>query len=257
MLRGSRFISVKAQRARGPGPTPHRAPLEGISSIKGGGDNGQDNHHYDNHDNQPQTLHPLRWRPNPLRYKPMGKIPTKLHNNPPHLPTKNSSPHLPTSCEIIASVNHGYDGIDTDELGRRGIWYCNGAGAANDSTADIALFLILAAFRYTTFSEGRLREMRAASYFSMEGDVLPYANTPRNRILGVVGMGGIGGEISVRARAEGGRCRGVARWGGVPSHAEGDVGGGGLCGAGVSAYARDASYFQSGDVCSHEKGGAA
>ncbi|KAL2361640.1 hypothetical protein RJZ56_005478 [Blastomyces dermatitidis] len=131
----------------------------------------------------------------------MGKIPTKLHNNPPHLPTKNSSPHLPTSCEIIASVNHGYDGIDTDELGRRGIWYCNGAGAANDSTADIALFLILAAFRYTTFSEGRLREMRAASYFSMEGDVLPYANTPRNRILGVVGMGGIGGEISVRARA--------------------------------------------------------
>ncbi|KMW68917.1 hypothetical protein BDDG_13128 [Blastomyces dermatitidis ATCC 18188] len=183
--------------------------------------------------------------------------------------TKNSSPHLPTSCEIIASVNHGYDGIDTDELGRRGIWYCNGAGAANDSTADIALFLILAAFRYTTFSEGRLREMRAASYFSMEGDVLPYANTPRNRILGVVGMGGIGGgDFSPGAGGadadtlfltdeEGGRCRGVARWGGVPSHAEGDVGGGGLCGAGVSAYARDASYFQSGDVCSHEKGGAA
>ncbi|PGH01107.1 hypothetical protein GX51_05422 [Blastomyces parvus] len=111
--------------------------------------------------------------------------------------------HLPTSCKIIASVNHGYDGIDTEELGRRGVWYCNGAGAANDSTADLALFLILAAFRYTTFSEGRLREMRAARYFNVEGDVVPYANTPRNRILGVVGMGGIGVEISIRARAVG------------------------------------------------------
>lgn len=111
--------------------------------------------------------------------------------------------HLPTSCKIIASVNHGYDGIDTEELGRKGIWYCNGAGAANDSTADIALFLILAAFRYTTFSESRLREMRAAKYFRVEGDVVPYANTPRNRILGVVGMGKIGVEISLRARALG------------------------------------------------------
>ncbi|OAX77749.1 hypothetical protein ACJ72_07947 [Emergomyces africanus] len=111
--------------------------------------------------------------------------------------------HLPTSCKIIASVNHGYDGIDTEELARRGIWYCNGAGAANDSTADIALFLIIAAFRYTTFSESRLREMRGAKYFRVEGDVVPYANTPRNRILGVVGMGRIGVEISLRAQALG------------------------------------------------------
>ncbi|EEH49653.1 uncharacterized protein PADG_05732 [Paracoccidioides brasiliensis Pb18] len=111
--------------------------------------------------------------------------------------------HLPTTCKIIASASHGYDGIDTEELARRGIWYCNGAGGANDSTADIALFLILAAFRYTTFTEGRLREMREAKYFRVEKDVIPCSNVTRNRILGVVGMGEIGVQISLRAKAFG------------------------------------------------------
>ncbi|KAK2782041.1 hypothetical protein FQN53_000217 [Emmonsiellopsis sp. PD_33] len=111
--------------------------------------------------------------------------------------------HIPSTCRIISSVNHGYDGMDTEELEKRGIWYCNGAGAANDSTADIALFLIIAAFRYTTFTENKLREMRGAKYFRVEGEVVPYSNTARNRILGVVGMGKIGVEISLRARALG------------------------------------------------------
>ncbi|KKZ63883.1 hypothetical protein EMCG_01836 [[Emmonsia] crescens] len=35
------------------------------------------------------------------------------------------------------------------------------------------------------FSESRLCEMRATKYFRVEEDVVPYANTPRNRILGV------------------------------------------------------------------------
>lgn len=36
---------------------------------------------------------------------------------------------LPPSLKMISSVNHGYEKEDVDELGRKGIWYCNGAGA--------------------------------------------------------------------------------------------------------------------------------
>ncbi len=35
---------------------------------------------------------------------------------------------LPDTLEIISSVNHGYEKEDVEELGRKGIWYCNGAG---------------------------------------------------------------------------------------------------------------------------------
>lgn len=36
---------------------------------------------------------------------------------------------LPKSLRIISSVNHGYEKEDVGALGRRGVWYCNGAGA--------------------------------------------------------------------------------------------------------------------------------
>lgn len=42
--------------------------------------------------------------------------------------TKELIAHLPPSLKIISSVNHGYENEDTEELGRKGILYCNGAG---------------------------------------------------------------------------------------------------------------------------------
>ena len=35
---------------------------------------------------------------------------------------------LPETLKVISSVNHGYEKEDTEELSRKGIWYCNGAG---------------------------------------------------------------------------------------------------------------------------------
>jgi lactate dehydrogenase-like 2-hydroxyacid dehydrogenase len=111
--------------------------------------------------------------------------------------------HLPTSCKIIASCNHGYDGEDTRELARRGIWYCNGAGGANDSTADIALFLIIAVFRYTSFCEQQTRALKSADYFAVERQAVDVSYNPRNHILGVIGLGEIGYAAAARARALG------------------------------------------------------
>ena len=43
--------------------------------------------------------------------------------------TKELIAELPPSLKIISSVNHGYEKEDTEGLSRRGIYYCNGAGA--------------------------------------------------------------------------------------------------------------------------------
>ncbi|KAK2748521.1 hypothetical protein FQN57_000654 [Myotisia sp. PD_48] len=116
---------------------------------------------------------------------------------------KDLIPHLPPSCKIISSVNHGYDGEDTEELGRRGIWYCNGAGAANDSTADTALFLLLSAFRYTTYCENKVRTLGRGKFGDIEAAILPTAQNPRDKVLGIIGMGEIGQAVAQRALALG------------------------------------------------------
>ncbi|KIX09805.1 uncharacterized protein Z518_00886 [Rhinocladiella mackenziei CBS 650.93] len=110
--------------------------------------------------------------------------------------------HLPASCKIVSYCNHGYDGEDTEALEQRGIWYCNGAGGATDATADTALFLILATFRYTTFCELTLREKKSADWFFVE-EMCSQSHDPRGKVLGVVGLGEIGAAAAMRARALG------------------------------------------------------
>lgn len=110
---------------------------------------------------------------------------------------------LPPGLKIIASTNHGYEIEDTEELARRGIWYCNGAGAANDSTADIAIYLIIGAFRFTSYCENELRTSRRGDFFAIETETFRTARNPRNHILGVIGMGEVGVATSQRAVALG------------------------------------------------------
>lgn len=110
--------------------------------------------------------------------------------------------HLPSSCKIVSYCNHGYDGEDVEALERRGIWYCNGAGGATESTADIGLFLILAAFRFTSFGELTLRKTGEARQFHVQ-DICAEAHEPGGKVLGIVGMGGIGTAVARRARALG------------------------------------------------------
>lgn len=110
--------------------------------------------------------------------------------------------HLPTSCKIVASFNHGYDGEDVLELERKGIWYCNSAGGATESTADIGLFLILAVFRFTTAMEMTLREKKSAEWFNVE-KICAESYTPSGKVLGIVGLGDIGAAVAKRAQAIG------------------------------------------------------
>jgi len=73
--------------------------------------------------------------------------------------------------------------------------------AVNDATADVAIFLMLGALRRVTipFTAVRKGEWR--------GSAFRLGHDPRDKVLGILGMGGIGRAVAKRARAFGMRVQ--------------------------------------------------
>lgn len=86
----------------------------------------------------------------------------------------------------------------------------------NDATADITMFLLLGALRNLSSS------MAAARRGEWRGNPLPeLGHDPRNKILGILGMGGIGRNVANKARAFGMQIRYYNRNKLDPEHEEG------------------------------------
>lgn len=96
-------------------------------------------------------------------------------------------------CEIIVSASAGYNEFDVDWMTRAGIWFCNAVYAVSEATADMALFLILAVVRNTTVAEKQAREGKWKTGLTPSGD-------PTGKVLGIVGLGGIGKFVAKKAR---------------------------------------------------------
>ncbi|KAK9703584.1 hypothetical protein K7432_010637 [Basidiobolus ranarum] len=99
---------------------------------------------------------------------------------------------LPPSLQLIAIGAAGYDNVDLQEASRRGIWVTNVPGGACDSTAEIALHLILSACRGTYYAEKLLRKGLWREGIRMGMDV-------KGKKLGILGMGKIGKAVASRA----------------------------------------------------------
>jgi lactate dehydrogenase-like 2-hydroxyacid dehydrogenase len=95
---------------------------------------------------------------------------------------------------VVANIGVGYDNIDLAACAARGVVVTNTPGVLDDSTADLAFGLMLAAARRIVEGDGFVRGGRwsIASQLPMGLDV-------HHRTLGIVGFGRIGRAIARRA----------------------------------------------------------
>jgi glyoxylate reductase len=99
----------------------------------------------------------------------------------------------------VANVAVGYDNVDVEAAARRGIVVTNTPGVLDDATADLTLALILATTRRVVEGDRLIRAGRPWNW----GLSFMLGSGLRGKLLGIVGLGGIGRRVAARARAFG------------------------------------------------------
>jgi len=106
---------------------------------------------------------------------------------------------LPSSVKAIATYSVGHDHVDLSAAAARDIAVFNTPGVLGDAVAEAALLLILGAARRVTESVALLREGRWEGW--TPGQLLGVGLA--GKTLGILGMGGVGRRVAVRARSFG------------------------------------------------------
>ena len=97
--------------------------------------------------------------------------------------------------KVVANVAVGYDNVDLAAASAHGIAVCNTPGVLDETTADLAFLLILAAARRAWEAESDLRAGRWPGW-----DIDQYLGRDvHGAVLGVVGFGRIGQAVARRA----------------------------------------------------------
>ncbi|KAI3189989.1 hypothetical protein CBS147311_9753 [Penicillium roqueforti] len=107
---------------------------------------------------------------------------------------------LPSSLRYIAHCGAGYDQLDVHACSARNppILVSNVPTAGDDATADVNMFLILGALRNFNTGMNALREGKWHGH-----PAPPLGHGPQRKVLGILGMGGIGRNLKKKAEAFG------------------------------------------------------
>lgn len=103
------------------------------------------------------------------------------------------------SLEVVANMAVGYDNIDVAAAEKRGVIITNTPGVLDETTADTAFMLMLAAARRL----GEAERMVRAGRWRHWGPELLVGPDVWGKTLGIVGMGRIGQAVARRARGFG------------------------------------------------------
>jgi glyoxylate reductase len=103
------------------------------------------------------------------------------------------------SLRVISNFAVGYDNVDVAAADRRGVAVTNTPGVLDDATADLTMALILAATRRLAEGDRLVRSGRDWNW----GMGFMLGSSLQGRLLGIVGLGGIGKWVAQRARAFG------------------------------------------------------
>jgi lactate dehydrogenase-like 2-hydroxyacid dehydrogenase len=106
---------------------------------------------------------------------------------------------LPANIRGLASYSVGLDHIDLAAASARGLIVTNTPDVLTDATADIAMYLMLAAVRGASRAERFLREGGWVGWSPAQ----VFGVDMRGRTLGIIGYGRIGRAVARRARAFG------------------------------------------------------
>jgi glyoxylate reductase len=104
-----------------------------------------------------------------------------------------------SSLKVVANMAVGYDNIDVPAATERGVTVTNTPGVLDETTADVAFMLMLAAARRLGESERVLR----AGEWEWWGPKLFMGPDVWGKKLGIVGMGRIGQAVARRAKGFG------------------------------------------------------
>jgi glyoxylate reductase len=100
---------------------------------------------------------------------------------------------------VIANMAVGYDNVDVQAAGKRGVVVTNTPGVLDETTADVAFMLLLAAARRLGEGERLVR----AGRWEWWGPKLLMGRDVWGKRLGIVGLGRIGQAVARRARGFG------------------------------------------------------